>query len=102
MRKAATPAAPAKTIAILYTKEEVAAPVYGKSVAVELPVGVEDVQGADHVPVPVTPIAASVGLMVLVTVPAGAKVVMGATSLSTAGVVGVAVTPGTVALNVTP
>ena len=94
--KAATPATPAKTIAISYMKTFEAAPVYGKSVVFELAVGAaywyED-------PVAVTPIAASVGLIVLVTVPAGAMVATGATSLATAGV---AVTPGTVALKVTP
>ena len=94
--KAATPAAPAKTIAISYTKALEAAPVYGKSVVFELLVGAADWY---EEPVAVIPIAASVGLMVLVAVPAGAMVATGATSLTAAGV---AVTPGTVALKVTP
>lgn len=76
--------------------------MYGNNVVVEFPVGAgigqDPVQDAEAVAL--TPIAASVGLMVLVTVPAGAMVVRGATSLSTAA--GVAVTPGTVALKVTP
>jgi hypothetical protein len=70
--------------------------VYGKSVVFELAVGAADWY---EEPVGVIPIAASVGLMVLVAVPAGAMVATGATSLTTAGV---AVTPGTVALKVTP
>lgn len=86
-----------------YAKEVLAAPVYGKSVAVELLVGMEDAQLDVHVSVAVMPItAASVGLMVDVTVPAAVMVVVSARSLSTVGVAIVAVTPGTVALNVTP
>ena len=84
---------------ISYPNEEVAAPVYGRRVAVELLVGSVEAQvPVVHVLVYVVPVAA----MVLVAVPASAMVVTGATSLATAGVVAVAVTPATLALNVTP
>jgi hypothetical protein len=83
-RKAATPAAPANTIAIPYSNEEAAPPVYGRSVAVELPVGIVDAQLVVHTLVTVS---GQLSLIVLVTVPDGAIVVVAAAAAAAAVVV---------------
>lgn len=74
-----------------------AAPVYGIRVAVELLVCHVDAQLVVRVVC-----VASVAPMVLVAVPAGAMVVIGATVPCSAVVMAVGVTLATLALNVTP
>jgi hypothetical protein len=83
-RKPATPAAPANTIAIPYSNEEAAPPVYGRSVAVELPVGIVDAQLVVHTLVTVP---GQLSPIVLVTVPDGAIVVVAAAAAAAVVVV---------------